>query len=163
MEDLKKCSIETSYFSLSGYNTCAKVVDVIDGDTVVIVVSFMNTFLKFNCRLINIDTCEVHSRNEKIKEKGLQARNRVIELLSKQIVADLDLSRKDVRNIFKTNCCIVFVKCFEFDKYGRLLVDIYEKEDDTESISTMLVKEKLAYVYTGATKLTEDDQLEILK
>jgi hypothetical protein len=33
---------------------------------------------------------------------------------------------------------------------------------DTISFSDILVKEKLAYVYNGKTKLTEDEQIKIL-
>ena len=49
---------------------------------------------------------------------------------------------------------IIMVKCLDFDKYGRLLVEIYEiKEHDTKSnISDWLIDNNYAYVYNGGTK-----------
>ena len=162
MEELKKCSIETPTFSLDGVNTFAKVVSVIDGDTIVLIIPFLNTFFKFNCRLSNIDTCEIHSSNDKVKELGFKAKYRVIELISKKKLTLDDGSKKDVQNIFKNDCFLVYVKCYNFDKYGRLLVDVYLNKD-TKSLSDILLDEKLAYVYTGQTKLTEEEQLNLFK
>ena len=43
---------------------------------------------------------------------------------------------------------VVDVQCGEFDKYGRLLVEIV----DTENISDWLIKNKYAFEYDGGTK-----------
>ena len=56
----------------------------------------------------------------------------------------------------------MYVKCHDFDKYGRLLLDLYLDKDE-KSISDVLLEEKLAYVYNGKTKLNEDEQLNLLK
>lgn len=161
MEDLKKTNMKTSYFSLDGISTYAKVISVKDGDTIVLVIPFLNTFFKFDCRLNNIDTCEIHSSNIKIKEKGLQAKCKVIELLSKQKVEET-VSKKYIENIFDINCCLVWIKCYDFDKYGRLLIDVYLDDNKDKSISDILLEEKLAYSYHGLTKLSEEEQLNIL-
>jgi len=163
MEDLKKCSMDTPTFSLNGINTYAKVVSVIDGDTVVLVIPFVNLHFKFNCRLSNIDTFEIHSSNDKIKEHGLKAKYRLIELISKKkLNCEDDVSKKDIQNIFCSDCYLVYIKCYNFDKYGRLLVDIYINKEDEKNLSDILLQEKLAYMYNGQTKLTEDEQLKFL-
>lgn len=161
MEELKKCNIDTPSFSLDGTNTYAKVISVKDGDTIVLAIPFLHTFFKFDCRLNNIDTCEIHSSNMKLKEKGLQAKCRVIELLSKQTV-EQTLSKKDIQNIFDINCCIVWIKCYDFDKYGRLLIDVYLNENEKKCVSDILLEEKLAYSYHGLTKLSEEEQIKLL-
>ena len=46
-EQLKKCTIETPILSLYGINTNAKVVNIIDGDTVVLIIPFLNKYFKF--------------------------------------------------------------------------------------------------------------------
>lgn len=163
MEELKKCSMETPTFSLDGINTYAKVVSVIDGDTIVLIIPVLNTYFKFNCRLSNIDTCEIHSSNEKVKEFGIKAKYRLIELISKKkLNLEDDVSKKDIQQIFHTDCFLVYVKCYDFDKYGRLLLDLYLEKDE-KSVSDILLEEKLAYFYTGKTKLNDEDQLNLLK
>lgn len=161
MDELKKCSIDTPYFSLNGINTYAKVVNVIDGDTIVLVIPFVKTYFKFNCRISNIDTCEIHSSNSKIKELGLKAKYRLIELISKQkINYEDDVSKKGIQSIFNKDCFLVYIKCYDFDKFGRLLTDVYLNNKDEKSLSDILLKEKLAYFYDGKTKMNEEEQIE---
>lgn len=163
MEELKKCTFETPTFSLDGINTYGKVVSVIDGDTIALVIPVLNTYFKFNCRLSNIDTCEIHSSNTKVKEIGIKAKFRLIELLSKKkFNIDDDASKKEIQNIFSIDCFLVYVKCYSFDKYGRLLVDVFLNKDE-KSLSDILLEEKLAYIYNGKTKLTDEEQLKLLK
>ena len=163
MDELKKCNIDTPNFSLNGINTYAKVVNIIDGDTAVLIIPVLHTYFKFNCRLNNIDTCEVHSSNNKIKELGIKAKYRLIELISeKKLNYTNDVSKKDIQNIFNTKCFLVYIKCYDFDKYGRILVDIFLTENEKKTISDILIIEKLAYNYNGQTKLTEEQQLNLL-
>ena len=42
---------------------------------------------------------------------------------------------------------LVYVKCFEFDKYGRLLADIFINQDDTESVNKMMINNGHGYAY----------------
>ena len=59
----------------------------------------------------------------------------------------------------------VWVECLDFDKYGRLLANVYNLNTEIKSdnsFSSILLKEKLAYVYNGDTKLTEEEQVECL-
>ena len=166
-KELENCNLKTPYFSLNGIKCLAKVITVTDGDTIVLAIKISNSFYKFNVRFANIDTCETKSDNEKIKQLGLKAKYRVIELFCKtknvKINFNFDsMTKKEIEDIFDKNCFIAWVECYEFDKYGRVLADVYVKKDD-ESISNILLKEKLAYEYKGATKLTEEEQLEILK
>ena len=44
---------------------------------------------------------------------------------------------------------IVTIKCGKFDKYGRLLIDIYYKK---QHINQWLIDEKYAFAYDGKTK-----------
>ena len=161
-EQLTKSSIETPYFSLDGITTYGKVVNVLDGDTLVLVIPVLNKYFKFNCRLKNIDTCEIHSTNIKIKELGMKAKYRVIDIISKhKLNCEVEISKKDISDIFNSTCSIVYVKCYNFDKYGRLLVDVYLNKNE-KSLSSILIDEKLAYFYDGKTKMTEEKQLELL-
>ena len=142
IEDLKKCGIETPFFTLKGVKTYGKVVKITDGDTLCIVLPLFDKYYKFNTRLSGIDTCEIHSKNSSIKEIAIKAKNRIADLIE-------DCSH------------LLWVECYEFDKYGRLLADVFLSKDG-KSISSVLLEEKLAYKYDGSTKLTEDEQLNFL-
>ena len=154
-EEFKKFSNDTAYFSLNGINTFARVVNVVDGDTISLIIPIFDKYFKFRVRINGIDTCEIHSNDKKIKDKGLKAKYRVIELLSKQNV--LCTTKKQIIDLFNNNIYIVWVECLGFDKYGRLLANVFF-DNKTKSIANILIDEKLAYNYNGSTKLTEEEQ-----
>jgi endonuclease YncB( thermonuclease family) len=84
------------------------------------------------------------------------ARKRLFELVTKQ-TSDLSDS------FLSDNVNLVYIKCKDFDKYGRLLGDVYRTDEDDKSFSEILMEEKLAYFYDGKKKLTEEEQIEMLK
>ena len=89
----------------------------------------------------------------------MDAKKRVYNLITGKI-ADDDFSKKSIKNELNNNCYLVYLKCYDFDKYGRVLGDIYHNENSDESFSSILIKEKLAYIYGGKTKLTEKEQFQ---
>lgn len=166
IEKLKNYDISTKYFSLDGVNTFGRLVDIYDGDTLKIILPVMDNYYKFDIRLKGIDTCEIKSHNIENKNKGLKARKRICEMVE-EMWGNYSESpytfetKKDIHEYLKETVCIVFVKCCEFDKYGRLLADVYINYNNVnpKSISEILLDEKLAYQYDGGKKLTEDEQL----
>jgi len=163
MEEFKYFNNDTPIFSMNGMKTFARVVNVIDGDTLSLVIPLFDKYFKFSVRIYGIDTCEIHSNDVEIKDKGLKAKYRVIEILSKKDIKDvLCISRKQIIELFNTNICIVWIECLEFDKYGRLLGNVFF-DNKTKNIADILIDEKLAYRYDGGTKLTEEQQKEEIK
>ena len=173
MEDFKYFNNDTPIFTMNGMKTYARVVNVIDGDTLSLVIPLFDKYFKFSVRIYGIDTCEIHSNDTEIKEKGLKAKYRVIEMLSKKDVKDvLCISRKQIifdnlselqsLDLFNNNMSIVWIECLDFDKYGRLLANVFF-DNKTKSIADILVSEKLAYRYDGGTKLTEEQQKQEIK
>ena len=163
MEEFKYFNNDTPIFTMNGMKTFARVVNVIDGDTLSLVIPLFDKYFKFNVRINGIDTCEIHSNDLEIKDKGLKAKYRVIEILSKKDIKDvLCISRKQIIEIFNTNICIVWIECLDFDKYGRLLGNVFF-DNKTKSIADILIAEKLAYFYDGGTKLTEEQQKQEIK
>ena len=106
---------------------------------------------------------------KKNKNLALEARKRLCVLISSEFEnMDLNISKKDLITKLNEKCYIIKIKCGDFDKYGRLLGWLYDKNSviDTpieQSFNHILIKEHLAYKYEGKTKLTEEDQLELLK
>lgn len=160
IDQFKNHDFSTPYFKLNGLNTYGRLVDIHDGDTCKIVLPVMGSYYKFNIRLNGIDTCEISSHHQENKNKALQARNKICSLIQEkwgQIDYSLE-TQKEIKEYLKSITCIVYVKCYDFDKYGRLLADIYI-DDNQKSLSEILLDEKLAYSYNGGTKLPEEQQL----
>ena len=138
---LKKLD-ETSigYFTFSGQNFACKCVDVYDGDTVTLVVPIKDSYYKMKCRLYGIDTPEKKTKDGYEKKCANIARNRMIELIHGKIV---------------------WVECIDWDKYGRLLANIYLKKSDMKnsrnSVNDLMIVENLAYGYDGGKKIEFSD------
>lgn len=157
MEDIKKefekYDNSTPLLSLSGIETYARVVDVHDGDTLKLIIKFKNDYYKFISRIDGIDTCEIHSKIPKLKQKALEARDKIMNTICKTN------NITDIKSFLQDNIIIVRVKCFNFDKYGRLLTDIFSFEDNI-SVKNILLSNKLAYSYDGKTKMSDEDQIK---
>lgn len=126
---------KTISFSFEGRQCLGKVVEVYDGDTVKIVFPLTDKepdrLYKWNCRLINIDTPELRSKNIEEKAYGKLVKDKLCEKILNKLV---------------------FIKCSDFDKYGRLLVEIFENSNSEQSINNWLIENKYAKEYNGKTK-----------
>lgn len=181
---LKNC-VNIPYLSLTGIKTFAKVTNVKDGDTLELIIPSFNGYYRYNTRLKGIDTCEIHSVNIDVKDLAEKAKSRVIELLvnkderdnkenkdnkdskDNKVTKIEKMTRKEIKNMFEKENIIVWVECYDFDKYGRLLANVFLYDEKLNkinkfSISDILIFEKLAYRYDGGTKLSEDGQLNVM-
>jgi micrococcal nuclease len=122
--------IDAPFFTLNGHSTPAKVVKVYDGDTIHVVFKYFGSYLKWKCRISHIDTPELRTKNEAEKERGYMVRDKVSELLLNKIVQ---------------------IDCFEFDKYGRLLIEV-TIPGTTKKLHEWLIENNYAHVYEGGTK-----------
>ena len=115
-------------FSLNSYICDAKIIKVYDGDTVTAIFEYKNELYKWSCRLLGIDTPEIKSKNENEKNLAIIARDALNNKIANKVVK---------------------LHCFDFDKYGRILVEIYL---DDLHINQWLIDEKYANKYDGGTK-----------
>ena len=129
---------DVDLFSFKGDSKKAKVVDVYDGDTIKVVFSVQDKLYKFNCRIQHVDTPEIRTKNKLEKQFGLKVRD---------ILRDKILGK------------IVNIVCDDFDKYGRLLIDI--KLEDT-LLSQWLISNDYAFEYDGGTKKSWENYLTSL-
>lgn len=116
-------------FTFENYETYIKIIKIIDGDTITAIFRFKDEFYKYNFRLNNIDTPELHSSNITIKELAINTKQYLFNLI-----------------INKT----LKAKLLNFDKYGRILIDIYLENNET--VSDALIKGGYAKKYNGGTK-----------
>lgn len=118
-----------SKFSFKNYKTLIKIIRVIDGDSVVAIFKFNNQFYKYNFRINGIDTPEINSKNEYEKKKGIDTKIYVQNLLINKIL---------------------FAEFLDFDKYGRILLNLYLNSN--ENISEHLINGGYANKYDGRGK-----------
>lgn len=116
-------------FSFENYETVIKIIKIIDGDTITAIFKFKDEFYKSNFRINGIDTAEIHSTNENEKKFALDTK--------------LYLSNLIINKNLKA-------KFLNFDKYGRILINIYL--DNNELLSDILIKGGFAKKYNGGTK-----------
>lgn len=114
------------------YDYKAKVIRVLDGDTVELLIDLgFTVFWKSTCRLYGINTYELHSKNAEEKSIAMEA---------KKFVAD----QIDGRDIL--------IKSKELDKYGRPLIDIYFGVNFEMFLNEILIEKALAQRYFGGKK-----------
>ena len=118
----------THELSFNGQTKEAKVLSVYDGDTVKVAFELGGTMYKWNCRLSGVDTPELRTKNLQEKKFGYEVRDHLrAKILNK----------------------VVTLKCGEFGKYGRLLIEIFI---DDQSVNKWLIENGYAFEYDGGTK-----------
>jgi endonuclease YncB( thermonuclease family) len=130
-----------------------RVISIYDGDTITVLVKIDNNYCKWSVRLYELDTCEMKTKDEKLKDLAIKAKLLLYKLIT-NIEEDLDDSKK-MNHFLENNIIIVKLKTYGLDKYGRILASVYKKDDDIEkhkSFSEIIIENKLGYNYDGCTK-----------
>jgi len=116
--------------------THGKVIKVYDGDTVTIATRLPHdtTVYRFSVRLRGIDSPEIHGKTENEKALAIKSRDALSQLIYHKII---------------------MIKNVEYEKYGRLLADIYlmGEESTNLSINQWMIDQKYAVPYDGGTKM----------
>ncbi len=149
---------DTPEFTLCGRTMTGKIVEMYDADTCKIVLPLFGGLYKFTCRLNGIDTPEMKPRKDKPNRDAeiilaKKARNEFLRLVcpDSKCCLSLESKKEDILKELEANRQLVTVKCLEFDKYGRLLVEL-SSSALTETVNETLVKANLAVSYEGGTK-----------
>jgi endonuclease YncB( thermonuclease family) len=158
----------TPEFSLMGRETFGRVVLNYDADTLQVIMPLGTDYFRFSVRLAGIDTPEMKSRKKEAKTIARRARDRTFELCTGQQLApstsdkDETNKKKYIKKYLQENICLVWLKCYEQDKFGRVLADIKKLPTDSQTFSEILLQDNLAYKYGGATKMSEEQQVAAL-
>jgi micrococcal nuclease len=114
------------------YQYNAKVIRVLDGDTVELLIDLgFTVFWKSTCRLYGINTYELHSKNAEERSIAIEAKNFVID----------QIDGRDIQ-----------IKSKELDKYGRPLIDIFFGVNYELHLNEILIEKTLAVRYFGGKK-----------
>ena len=160
---LEDCTKDIPEFSLCGLTLQGKVVELYDADTCKIVLPVLNNFYKFTCRLSGIDTPEMKPLKSKPNRDNeiLWAKKARAELLKliclnspSEYFDNIDIKKDDIIKSLKDNKILITVKCLEFDKYGRLLVELFNN-NNSKSFNNILIEKNMAILYDGGTVLCQ--------
>ena len=111
--------------------TRGKVIKVYDGDTITVATKFSfdnDTIYRFSVRLNGIDAAEIKGKTQTEKHIASLARDALLGLILGKMVT---------------------LKNVSFEKYGRLLADVYL---DDLCINKWMLDNNYAVVYNGGTK-----------
>jgi endonuclease YncB( thermonuclease family) len=139
IEQVKKLDSDSiQYFSWKGKTFYAKPCNIYDGDTFSICWIWKDEPIKYRCRCLGYDSPEMkplksNPNRDKEKELAQAAKERFTKLLNANPNG------------------LVKVECGEFDKYGRILVTVWN-DVDTKSINQIMLDEGHGKAYTGGTK-----------
>jgi endonuclease YncB( thermonuclease family) len=107
--------------------------------------------------LIGIDTPEIkplktkENRESEIT-KAKQCRNKLISLCCKHE----NVNEENYKDVLSNHGNLVKIICHDFDKYGRLLVEIFSMDKNNEehiSFNNILINDGLAKAYDGGKKI----------
>jgi endonuclease YncB( thermonuclease family) len=122
-----------SQYSLTNYTTWIKIIEVYDGDTVKGLMNFRNKIDLWTIRMYGYDSPEM----KPLKTKD--NRDKEIELA------------KEAKKALESHVLNqhIFVKIIGFDKYGRLLAELFS---GTLNINEWMIKNNYGYSYLGGKK-----------
>jgi len=129
---------DIQYFSFKGKTFYAMHCNIYDGDTFSVLFDYNGELIKYKCRCMGYDSPEMKpslSNENRIHEKELahKAKDRLEELLNKH------------------HTKLIKIECLDFDKYGRLLVNVWNMVD-IKMINDIMIEEGHGKPYLGGTK-----------
>lgn len=146
---LKDLSFDnTPEFTFKGRNFLSKILDVYDGDTITITIKVDGEYSRTQCRLMGLDSPEMKSKDEDEKKAAHLSRSHLMFLLTGKKIEN-ETSREQIKKICAETNAIVNVKCLDFDKYGRLLVEIWA---NSINVNEKMISDGFAGPYDGGTK-----------
>lgn len=143
----------TNEFSFTCKEDVCRLIDIYDGDTVTVIIPINKEYWQYRIRIHGINTPEIRTLDLDEKEKGYKARQRVIELLcGEDTPLTTESSKKEIQAYLKSNIFLVWLKCYDFCSFGRILADVYSYNQETgagQNVAEVLLKENLCEVYTS--------------
>ena len=156
----------TPAFSFADVGPVMRVVDVHDGDTIKVVMEvFPGRFFKSSLRLAGIDACEITSHDAAVHARAVDARTRLLQLITRLGPETVPYrTHFQIQTLLASEVFLVRAVVHGVDKYGRVLADVYPigpaSDGGPESLSAVLLREKLVMPYDGGRMVAEADQLD---
>jgi endonuclease YncB( thermonuclease family) len=133
------------YFTFKGKTFIAKPCHFYDGDTFDSIFESNGQIIRYRCRCEGYDCAEIkpHVADKTNKEE--------VEAAAKEKKLAQAARLRFIQLVTAHPSGLCMIKCGEFDKYGRLLVQVFNGID-TESVNSIMIKESHGKAYSGGTK-----------
>jgi len=129
-------------YTINNIKCEGRVVDVYDGDTITIVFPLNGVLQKHKIRLYGINAPELKGSTH---EAGLTSRNFLLsQILDKDINLSKEYTRVEIVTMLKDLKKVLTFELMGYEKYGRLLAKIYDKE---ECLNDLMVLQGYAEEY----------------
>lgn len=125
---------EVPYFSFENEIHLAHVVDCYDGDTATCIFKHNNKYTKHKVRLFGYDSPEL--KQSKLLSDEERQQNKLSAYAAKKRLEELILGKN------------VYLYCYNFDSFGRILADIKLNQDDKKTISQIMIDEGHGEIYS---------------
>lgn len=132
---LKITNDDIPIFTFKGHKCLAKIVDVYDGDTFTGVFKYKKDYIKYKFRTYGYDSPEM--KPLKSKPNRDEEKRKAVE------------AREAFKGITNWENSLVTLDMLEFDKYGRILVNVYK---NGINVNEWMIKNGYGYPYYGGTK-----------
>ena len=138
-------------FTFDGTITDCKVIDVIDGDSISVVMNINNQTNIFNIRMHGYDAPRIRHKsrsNKLISLEGKFARLELIKLItSVEDMINITTKSNDISNtIKKYNKKIVKIHLMDFDKYDEIFARIY-LEDKKKFVDEIMIESNIVFPF----------------
>lgn len=149
--DLNSIDISTvKNFTFDGIVTDCKVIDVIDGDTIKVMLLFNDKPILLNIRMFGYDAPSIKSKksSQKTSTNGKRAKQMLINLVTDCSDKINENTRsKDITKIIRAeNKKIVKIHLMDFDKYDEIFAKIY-LADQNKFVDEIMLESNLVYTY----------------
>lgn len=147
------CPKDVPEFNLAGQKFYARVIGLHDADSIKVCFDVAGKLYKMMTRLEGIDTPEIRTKDAAEKALAIRARDFAAEwAMPHKFKVGGAYSEKELVNALWTDPVIVYLKCGEMDKYGRLIANIYKDDVDPHSLNSLLQQNGFADKYDGGKK-----------
>jgi endonuclease YncB( thermonuclease family) len=138
-------------FTFDGTITDCKVIDVIDGDSITVIMNINNKINMFNIRMYGYDAPRIRHKsksNKLISLEGKFARLELIKLItSVDEMINIESRTKDISDIIKKyNDKIVKIHLMDFDKYDEIFARIY-LPDKQKFVDELMIESNIVFPF----------------
>lgn len=149
----------TPALDLDGHETIARVLDVYDGDTLTVAMPWKDGVYKFTIRLLGINAEEIKGTTGDTKERANAARVLLAQnIAGGKFSVDAKTTRAVLRKSLGQHDCRVRIACKSFDKYGRVLANVYSTQEGGACLSKVLLESGLARSYMAPVEPSNEER-----
>lgn len=152
-DKLCACPKDIPEFNFAGQNFYARVIGLHDADSLKVCFDVSGKLYKMMTRLEGIDSAEIRSKDPKEKALAVRARDYVAAwCMPNKFSVGGNYTEKELVAALWEDPVIVYLKCGEMDKFGRILTEFYKDDVEPHSLNKLLRDNGFVDSYDGGSK-----------